>query len=391
MGQISATIKIVSLPAVLGAAMVTMDADPAEAVPLPTCNDPVNCLIFEDFTVYSLELLNAISGTKDFDQTSTPGYLGQNAITIGSGSNGLKNDVDQDNKTIEDIDNPYGTPNNVSVKFGEFANFEMITHDLKVPSDPDPDFPAQGDNTVTATVPIYGAGGVDTGKDTTGDIWDATTADIRSIFDPGEAVVFYFNLNESNKGGDDVLNNGQDMYGWLQVTLTDLNGNLLPQVFTLSGALGFSGGDQGGSSSQTTDPAANGFDGILPEADDLWAHVHGEICVDASNQADPFVHFGECVGGDPAGAATVNQNLGADQAAFALFNQQLSDLILNPNSGYELVSVDLRMGHLDNGFEQLFILPTQIGITQVPEPSTIAMFMAGLLGLAPLAWRRLAV
>ena len=385
MGQISATIKIVSLPAVLGAAMVTMDAAPAEAVPLPACNDPVNCLIFEDFTVYSLELLNTISGTTDFDQTSTPGFLGQNAITIGSGSNGLKNDVDQDNKTIENIDNPYDTPNNVPQN--TFVNFEMITGN----DDPDPDFPAQGDNTVTATVPIYGAGGVDTGNDTTGDIWDATTADVRSIFDPGEAVVFYFNLNETNKGGDDVLNNGQDMYGWLQVTLTDLDGNLLPQVFTLSGALGFSGGDLGGSATQTTDPAVDGFDGILPEASDLWAHVHGEICVDASNQADPFVHFGECIAGDPAGAKTIDQNLGADQAAFALFNQQLSDLILDPNSGYELVSVDLRMGHLDNGFEQLFILPTQIGITQVPEPSTIAMFMAGLLGLAPLAWRRLAV
>ena len=24
----------------------------------------------------------------------------------------------------------------------------------------------------------------------------------------------------------------------------------------------------------------DGFDGILPQASDLWAHVHGEICVD---------------------------------------------------------------------------------------------------------------
>jgi hypothetical protein len=104
--------------------------------------------------------------------------------------------------------------------------------------------------------------------------------------------------------------------------------------------------------------------------------------------ANPFVHFGECVVGDPAGSVTVNQNLGANQAAFALFNQQLSDLILDPNSGYDLVSVDLRMGHVDNGFEQLFILPTVVGTRQVPEPSSIALFLAGLAGFAPLLRRK---
>ena len=49
-----------------------------------------------------------------------------------------------------------------------------------------------------------------------------------------------------------------------------------------------------------------------------------------------------------------------------------------------LVSVDLRMAHLDNGFEQLFILPTEVGITQVPEPSTMAMFLAGSAWTRPI-------
>jgi len=113
MGQISATIKIVGLPVVLGAAMVTMDTDSAEAVPLPSCDDPVNCLVFEDFSVYSLALLNTISGTSDFDQKSTPGFLNQNAIVIGTGSNGLKNGE-------AEIDDPYDTPNNVKQGLYQF-------------------------------------------------------------------------------------------------------------------------------------------------------------------------------------------------------------------------------------------------------------------------------
>lgn len=363
MGHLSAGAKIFSIPVILAAATIGWGQAAHAAVQLPDCNDPVNCLQFEDFSVYSLALLNAISGTDDFDQRSTPGYLNKNAITIGTGANGVKNGNDF-------IDDPYDTPNNVP--HGTAVNYESIT--LK---DPKPNFPADGDNSVTTPV-----GGVDVG----GDMWDATTEALRSFFEPGEDVVFYFNLNETNKGG---LDDGQDMYGWLQVTLTDLDNVLADAVFTLSGALGFSGGDEGGSAAQTA-----GVDDILPQASDLWAHVHGEICVDDTNQADPFVHFGPCVGGDPANANTVNQNLGADHAAFALFNQNLSDLILN--SGYDLVSVDLRMAHIDNGFEQLFILPTCVGTdlcqnVEVPEPSTIAMFTLGLFGLASLMMRRRAV
>ena len=366
--------RVICASVAAAAAMICWGQQPARAVDLPTCNVPVNCLTFDDFTVYSLALLNTISGTNNFDQKSTPGYLNQNAITIGTGANGVNN-----NNTS--IDNPYDTPNNVP--HNTFVNFESVTL-----TDPSPTF--TGDNTVTATVPTYDhTTGLPTGATTTGDIWDATTAALRTFFGSGEQVVFYFNLNESNQGGSGVLNDGQDMYGWLRVTLTDSTGGAQPLVFTLSGL----NAQPGGSAAQqaTTDPLDPGFDAILPNINDLWAHVHGEICVDSSNQANPFVHFGECVAGDPTNAITVNQNLGADQAAFALFNQQLSDEILNPSSPYDLVSVDLRMAHIDNGFEQLFILPGFVGPVPVPEPGTIAMFGIGLLGLALFLRRRLAI
>jgi hypothetical protein len=338
----------------LAAATVGWSQDAAQAAPLlPDCNDPVNCLQFEDFSVYSLALLNTISGTDDFDQPSSPGFLKNNAITIGTGAGGTFNNNDF-------IDEPYDTPN--SVPGGStFVNFESISL-----TDPDPTF--TGDNTVNTDV-----GGATIAG---GNMWDATTEALRSFFLPGEQFTFYFNLNEENKGG---LDDGQDMFGWLQVTLTDLDGILGDQVFTLSGAAGFSGGDLGGSAAQTP-----GVDDILPTASDLWAHVHGEICVDPANPGNPLVGFGSCAEqiNPPGTAVTVNQNLGANQAAFALFNQQLSDLILDPLSGYELVSIDLRMSHIDNGFEQLFILPTQVGVVEVAEPSAHWVFVLGLLGLA---------
>lgn len=366
MNVLSASAKIACLSALSIAATIGLSQPSAQAVPLPSCNDPVNCLTFEDFTVYSLALLNTISGTDDFDQQSSPGFLKNNAITIGSGAGGNFNNNDF-------VDEPYDTPNNVPQN--SYTNYESIS--LR---DPNPDFPADGDNSVNTPVDGVTIAG--------GDTWDATTEALRSFFGPGEAVVFYFNLNETDKGG---LNDGQDMYGWLQVTLTDLDNVLADQVFTLSGALGFSGGDLGGSAPQT-DP----LDEILPSSTDLWAHVHGEICVDPANPGDPFVGFGACADQPvppPGTAVTVNQNLGADQAAFALFNQLLSDLILDANSGYELVSVDLRMSRIDNGFEQLFILPTCVGdneceTTEIPEPSTVAMFIAGLLGIVPFLRRR---
>lgn len=359
-------IKSLGVAALLATVMVGGgDHYARAAVKLPDCNDPVNCLVFEDFSVYSLELLNTIAGTDEFDQKSTPGFLKNNAITIGTGAGGKFNNNDL-------IDEPYDTPN--SVPGGPtFANYESLS--LK---DPNPDFPTLGDNTVSADV--------DGTSVSPGNMWDARVSEVRSQFLPGEQLTFYFNLNEENKGG---LDDGQDMFGWLRVTLTDTSGGH-SKVFTLSGAPGFTGGDLGGSASQT-----DGVDDILPSGADKWAHVHGEICVDPASPADPFVDFGSCADlpSSPTTAVTVNQNLGADQAAFALFNQDLSDLVLDPTSDYDLISADLRMSHIDNGYEQLFILPTCVGTrecenVEIPEPTTLGLLGFGLVGVGLLGMRR---
>jgi hypothetical protein len=88
-----------------------------------------------------------------------------------------------------------------------------------------------------------------------------------------------------------------------------------------------------------------------------------------------LLHFESCTQADPAGSVTVNQNLGANNAAFALYSQGLQDALDSGN--YDVMSVDLRMAAEDNGFEQLFIAATTIPNT-IPEPASIALLGAGL-------------
>jgi hypothetical protein len=63
-----------------------------------------------------------------------------------------------------------------------------------------------------------------------------------------------------------------------------------------------------------------------------------------------IAHFGPCAASDHDNT-TVNQNLGASQAAFALYSALLQQALLSGD--YDKMSVDVRMAALDNAMSSL--------------------------------------
>jgi PEP-CTERM motif len=334
----------------LGAAMLSVPATVSAAPIFPTPNPPANSLQFGDFSVYSLALLNFLdngstNNSGPFAVQSSPGQISGDVVAM-TGASG--NPV---NTNFAGMDNAFASST------GSTAFF----------------------STGTATEP--GQVSAFTG-DLTGS-WDSRTSALRTYLD-GQSqhdLVFYFNLNET--GDSDTLD-GIDLLLWAKVVLHD-DANVLPdKVFYLTGNPLLDNGASGKAQSVA-------LGGPTPDPVDVndirWATVHGRICVDTSSGS--LIHLGGCTAND-ANGTTINQNLGANDAAFAAFNEELSDLVNDENSGYDVLQADFRVAKINNGFEQVFIKASTVTPpdTEVPEPATLAMFGLGLASLGFAARRR---
>ncbi len=331
--------------AVLCCVVVAALAAPASAAPtLPPPVVPDNALLFGDMFVYSMAFLHSKltgtdtkpSGNDEFAVESTPGAIKDCIVLLtGTSSNPAVNNGDNADEAEAA---PSGDMN------PSFSNL----------GDPDPD---EG--------PTLAPDSIDT--------WDADTAAIRAVIGTGQQVVFWFNLNET--GGPEGLDD-QDLLSWALFTLEDSTGVLPDMDYYLTG----DGLTDGGAAGKA-DSIANGApDDTDPDNDPRWAYVHGRITVDADGN---LLHFGPKLPGDPADARELDQNLGSDNAAFALFNQELSDKILDEMSGYDTIRVSMRLNHINNGFEQLFVKGANFGTFIIPEPASIvAWSMLGAMGLA---------
>lgn len=338
-------------------------------LPNPNCgfSGGDNCLIFDDFTVFSMSFLQfnedqslqPVSGDTYYIDSS-PGKI-KNDIVIASSPAAATNNTDI---SATGIDDAFKTPND-----GGSDLFAML-------ADNEPDPVLSNDNNVTSLLPNPDGIDID-GDGTTNELlglslWDIETSVLTSFLG-GEDLLFFFNLNET--GTVDALDSGQDMLGWMRVFLTDsLTGDTID--FTLSGANTLNPAIQ--SQAQTGLGGLVAPDNILPTANDEWAYVHGQICVDENDGS--VLALESCASaGNPANGQTVNQNLGSNAAAFGLWNEDLNSALYS--NKYDMMTVDLRMAHIENGFDQLFIRAGEIEGREIPEPVGIWLFVAGVVGL----------
>lgn len=316
-------------------------AAPVLALPAANCGTTQanNCVQYGNFSVYSLGLLytQAVFGSTGVIPTTNPNPGDPFYVKSAPG----------------ELGNPgyivYGTGTN---------NQGVVTNGAGTLIDDAQQLPTGGG----ALSPYATGAGTETAPAFAGDTttkWDGTLSAVRSELGAGGQFITYFNLNET---GNDGLA-GLDLLAWLHVTLVDVNNGLVQKDYYLGGS---------------TAPSLTNI------ADPNWVTVHGTICVSATAG---FLGFGPCNQAQKnAGGKDVNQNLGANTAAFAIFNQELSDLVLNSN--YDFIRVEGRLSQINNGYEQIFSALS--GRSQkIPEPGSLPLLGVALGGIALAGLKRL--
>jgi hypothetical protein len=235
-------------------------------------------------------------------------------------------------------------------------------------------------------------------------IWNSTLAAFTGALN-GLNPIFFFNNNQVNSGAS----TNQNLATWAQVSLTGAGMNTLFLTFTNTAhpyALFTEGGGgvfMGTAADFTTaglNVAPSALPGPLAGTNLRTDYVlsGGAICLNAANNpvscSDPSAVSGP-----------INNNLGANQAAYAIDAPALDTFLTGWENGlfqgYTDIHVNLRFGcdpatigtnggtagvgdcvgrDANNGFEQLFV-GTAATVTNVPEPESLWLISLGLLGL----------
>jgi hypothetical protein len=362
--------RFARLVVVLGTLMVlgvsTMASAFTTELPAPT---PFNSATQGAFTVFSLPIIVlqnggiVVDGQTQQSVQSSPGQI-QNELVLytGVGGKSVPGNLGDNNSNIQIcgskvnncVDNPFPAPSGATA----------TTFGTNQAADPSPTFTGDRSNAVDPNTGL------------SGNTWDITLAALDTFLTGDNVPIFFFNHNQDNAGTE------QDLFGWGQIIISDIQGVLPDLCFNLNnnttqGATAC-GEPQAFTARDATDPSNPSVGGTQGD----FVFAAGQVCLDgAGNQQ-------ACDGTQALGP--VNHNLGADSFAYAIVSFGLNDFLASCFAnlalcGYDVMRADFRLRELTNGFEQLIMSQ---GTIDTPLPATLTLIGLGAAGLGLLARRR---
>lgn len=325
--------------AVLSAGMAN-----ATVLNLPGSNE-MSTGLYNDFTVYSLDLLEKCAAAGDprclpsgpLPVQSAPGIISDQAVVLQS-ANGHSN-----------FESPFASGSSVDDRFLTPTGNQAVTYEM-------------------------GAFGLEAGGKFIGDQtnrWEISLSLLQDYLD-GHDLVFLFDNNQGNSPRDEFI------FLWGQARIVDASGATVNnQCFELSTL-----------STGCADTGAN------PQPDPLTDYIAGvsEFCVDkitgisyniggANNANDCPIEAGH-----PQGGYQVNNNVSTAVAEFAAFNLALHNAATDIANGDLFLQLNIKYISNNAGAEQLWIC-SDCSIDpqrEVPEPSSLPLVILGL-GIAGLS------